>query len=65
MLEDTIAALATAVGEGAVGIIRLSGPEAVKFADNFFKSADGKKIEQTKPRFLKLGWWIDINGGQK
>ena len=31
-LDDTIAAISTAVGEGAVGIVRLSGPKALESA---------------------------------
>ncbi len=41
--QDTIAALVTAVGESSVGIIRISGPEAVKIA---------AKIYQGKSDFL-------------
>lgn len=37
MEQDTIAALVTAVGESSVGIIRLSGPEAVPIAANIYK----------------------------
>ncbi|MBE0340258.1 hypothetical protein E4V51_02405, partial [Paenibacillus sp. 28ISP30-2] len=29
MLSDTIAAIATAVGEGGIAVVRVSGPEAV------------------------------------
>ena len=41
-LEDTIAAISTAQGEGAIGIVRISGKEAVKIADLVFKSKKGK-----------------------
>ncbi|MBR4944889.1 MAG: tRNA uridine-5-carboxymethylaminomethyl(34) synthesis GTPase MnmE [Peptococcaceae bacterium] len=34
--QDTIAALVTAVGESSVGIIRISGPEAVKIAEKIY-----------------------------
>lgn len=33
---DTIAAISTPPGEGAIAIIRLSGPEAIQIADRFF-----------------------------
>jgi tRNA modification GTPase len=36
MLDDTIAAIATPLGEGGLAVIRLSGPEAVKVADKSF-----------------------------
>ncbi len=36
-ISDTIVALATAPGIGAIGVIRLSGPEAIAIADRIFK----------------------------
>ena len=39
--EDTIAAISTPLGEGAIGIIRLSGKDAVKIADGVFRSKKG------------------------
>jgi tRNA modification GTPase len=40
--NDTIAAIATPIGEGAIGIVRLSGPEAGKIARSLF---DGRLID--------------------
>ena len=40
--EDTIAAVATPVGEGGVGIVRVSGPEAERIASALFVGAEGK-----------------------
>ena len=37
MKVDTIAAISTAVGEGAIGIVRLSGPEALDISSKLFK----------------------------
>jgi tRNA modification GTPase len=37
MLDDTIAAIATPLGEGGLAVIRLSGPEALKIADRCFR----------------------------
>ena len=39
-INDTIAAIATPPGEGAIGIIRLSGPEAVGITNTLFKGKD-------------------------
>lgn len=36
MFEDTIAAIATPLAQGAISIIRLSGPEAIAIADSLF-----------------------------
>jgi tRNA modification GTPase len=38
MNSDTIAAIATAPGEGAIAIVRISGPESVTIADRIFRS---------------------------
>ena len=35
--DDTIAAIATAPGEGGVAIVRVSGPDALRIADNVFR----------------------------
>jgi len=42
-IEDTIAAVSTSIGEGAIGIVRLSGPKSLGIADKIFASQDGKK----------------------
>ena len=41
-MEDTIAAVSTPIGEGGIGIVRLSGPDALRIADGIFVSKDGK-----------------------
>ncbi|MCC8427079.1 tRNA uridine-5-carboxymethylaminomethyl(34) synthesis GTPase MnmE [Mucilaginibacter sp. UR6-11] len=38
--EETIVALATPAGIGAIGVIRLSGPDAIKIANSVFKGRD-------------------------
>lgn len=42
MLNDTIAAISTPLGEGGIGIVRLSGPEAVGIARKIFKAKRGE-----------------------
>lgn len=44
MAERTIAAIATPLGEGSIGVVRISGKEATQVADRVFVSASGKKI---------------------
>ena len=44
MAEDTISAVTTALGEGAVGIVRISGPEALAVGESLFKAASGKAL---------------------
>lgn len=38
--QDTIAAISTALGEGAIGIVRISGPQAIHYAHQLFKGAN-------------------------
>ena len=42
--EYTISAIATPVGQGGIGIVRLSGEKAVDIAQECFKPAAGGKI---------------------
>ena len=39
MIYDTIAAVSTPMGEGGIGIVRLSGPDAIRIADALFRSS--------------------------
>jgi tRNA modification GTPase len=50
--NDTIVALATPPGEGAIGIIRLSGADAVTIADKIFK---GKKLADQPSHTIHFG----------
>jgi tRNA modification GTPase trmE len=56
MNQDTICALATANGIGALGIIRLSGQEAVSIAQKSFK---GKNLEKQKSHTVHYGYIVD------
>ena len=42
-MEDTIVAISTASGVGAISIIRLSGPNALEVASSIFKGKDLKR----------------------
>jgi tRNA modification GTPase len=44
MSERTIAAIATPLGEGSLGVIRISGENALSVADKVFRSFSGKKL---------------------
>ena len=55
MSQDTICAIATAQG-GAIGCIRVSGPEAIEITSRIFvPAATGKRLEDSKPRSLTFG----------
>ncbi len=58
-LGDTIVALATAPGIGAIGVIRLSGNEAIQIADTCFF---GKKLENQKSHTIHFGTIRDSKG---
>ena len=45
---DTIAAISTPMGEGAIAIVRLSGDEAVQIANRIFRSPNGKRLIEEK-----------------
>ena len=53
--NDTIIALATPSGAGAIAVIRLSGAEAIAMADTFFKSIHEKKLADQKSHTIHLG----------
>ncbi|MET3634868.1 tRNA uridine-5-carboxymethylaminomethyl(34) synthesis GTPase MnmE [Streptococcus porcorum] len=53
---DTIAAIATPLGEGAIGMIRLSGSDAFSIASAIFK---GKNLEKVASHTLNYGHIID------
>lgn len=58
-IDDTIAAIATAPGEGGIGIIRISGEKSLQVANDIFKSVSGKKIEEYNTRTLIYGHILD------
>lgn len=49
MNQDTIAAIASGMTQSGIGIIRISGDEAIMIADRIFKSADHKVLLQNVP----------------
>ena len=63
MTADTIAAISTPPGPGAIGILRLSGPAAARIAEKCFKPLGHKGLLEHKPRELVYGDLLD-SGGQ-
>lgn len=59
--EECICALATLAG-GAIGIIRLSGNQAIAITDQIFKAAHGKPLAEASPNTLHYGEIIDKEG---
>lgn len=48
MSEKTVAAISTAQGEGGIGVIRISGDDALEIADKIFKTVNGRKVTDMK-----------------
>ena len=57
---DTIAAIATAMGNSGIGIVRISGDEAIEVADRVFKLKGGKdKLANQKSHTIHYGFVCD------
>ncbi len=56
---DTIAAISTPMGEGAIAIVRLSGDQAIDIADKLFKGVGGKRIREVATHTIHYGHIID------
>lgn len=52
---DTIAAISTPVGEGGIGIVRVSGPDAVAIVDKVIESSAGIPVSEFPSHTLHLG----------
>jgi len=57
--QETIVALATPSGAGAIAIIRLSGKDAITLAADVFESVSGKDITKQKTHTIHLGHIMD------
>ena len=59
-MEDTIAAVATAMAPSGIGIVRISGPEAVSVADRLYRSKrEGKRLKDMKSHTIHYGWIVE------
>ena len=56
MINDTIAAIATAVGEGSVAIVRVSGPESVAIVESIFAAKN--KLTQVESHTVHYGYIV-------
>lgn len=61
--DDTISAVATAIGEGGIGIIRISGPESVAIVDKLFVGSHGLKATMVDSHRICYGSIIDPDAG--
>ncbi len=59
--NDTIVALATPSGAGAIAVIRISGEKAIEIGASVFQSVKGKDLSKQKSHTLHLGHIVDGN----
>lgn len=64
-LNDTIVAISTPLGEGGIGIVRLSGKDAIELADRVFLSPSKKKLRELKSHTLTYGFIVDPESAVK
>ncbi len=62
-LDDTICAVATPVGEGGVGIVRVSGPKAIPIVTRVLRLRSGKTLQEVKPYRMYLGNFLAESAG--
>ena len=61
-MSETIAAIATAQAPGGIGVVRISGPEALAVADRIFCAASGARLAQTPGYRAHFGHVKDEEG---
>ncbi len=61
-LEDTIAAISTPLGEGGIGIVRISGKDSIKIVEKIFKGE--KPLSQLPSHRVNYGEIVDSNTGE-
>ena len=59
--NDSIIALATPSGRGAISVIRISGEDAINIVSKKFNSISGKKLKNQKTHTIHLGHIIENN----
>jgi tRNA modification GTPase len=66
MKTDTIAAIATAMADSGIGIIRISGDEAIEIADRMFQTKSGRRIlREVTSHTINYGYIVDNFGEEK
>ncbi len=64
-MSETIAAISTALGEGAIGIVRLSGKEAFDIADKIIKLPKNKTLKSVDSHTINYGHVVDPKTKEK
>ena len=58
-VQDTIVALASPAGAGAIAVIRVSGEKAIAICSSVFKSVSSKDLTEQKTHTIHLGHIMD------
>ena len=61
-MKETIVSIATALSSSGIGIIRISGEEAVEIADRIFRKPNGKKLSEVSSHTVHYGHIVDEDG---
>lgn len=62
LANDTIAAISTAPGIGGIGIVRVSGENAIEIVDRIFKAGSGKSLQQANSHTIHYGHIVNKDG---
>lgn len=62
--RETIAAISTPLGEGAIGIVRVSGSRAFIIAEKVFRDPTGERKRELKPWGVRYGSIVDYETGE-
>jgi tRNA modification GTPase len=64
-IDDTIAAISTPLGEGGIGIVRLSGKDSLQTAEKIFSSPKNKSLNDSKSHRVVYGYIKDPSTGKE
>jgi tRNA modification GTPase len=64
MMDDTIAAIATPLGEGGLAVVRLSGPQALAAADKSFQPAGKNSVKPSAATSHTIQYGKIVRGGK-
>ena len=65
LIDDTIAAISTPLGEGGIGIVRLSGKDSLQITEKLFSSPRNKSIGDSKSHKVIYGFIKDPSTGEE
>lgn len=64
MASDTIAAISTGVGGAGIGIVRISGPQAIAIGSRVFRGKQAGSMEDQRNQYVRYGVAVDPDSGE-